>query len=193
MSSKKKDRPQDEESKVADAQTEAEAKTDAETEPSADAGKAGMEIAAKETPPPTPEEELNDEKDKYLRLLAEYDNFRKRSQKERESIYADVRTDTVLRFLPVYDNLSRALMQETADEAYRKGIEMTMNQLKEVLEKLGVSEIPALGETFNPELHNAVMHVEEVSSGESKIVEVFQPGFKLGDKIIRFAMVKVAN
>ena len=96
------------------------------------------------------EEQLKSEKDRYLRLAAEYDNFRKRSAKEREAIFADVRGDTVLKFLPVYDNLSRALLQETADEAYRKGVEMTMNQLKSILEGLGVTEIEALGQTFDP-------------------------------------------
>ena len=96
-------------------------------------------------------------------------------------------------FLPVYDNLERALKQETADEAFKKGVEMTMTQLKEILAKLGIEEIPALGETFDPNLHNAVMHVEDESAGENTIVDVFQAGFKSGDKVIRFAMVKVAN
>ena len=139
------------------------------------------------------EEQLKAEKDKYLRLAAEYDNFRKRSAKEREAIFADVRADTVVKFLPVYDNLSRALKQETADEAYKKGVEMTMSGLREILSKLGVEEIPALGETFDPSLHNAVMHVEDENVGENTVVDVFQTGFKLGDKVIRFAMVKVAN
>ena len=96
-------------------------------------------------------------------------------------------------FLPVYDNLDRALKQETADEAYKKGVEMTMTGLKDILSKLGVEEIPALGETFDPALHNAVMHVEDESAGENTVVDVFQAGFRLGDKVIRFAMVKVAN
>lgn len=141
----------------------------------------------------TVEQELLSEKGKYLRLAAEYDNFRKRSSKERETIYSDVRSDTVLKFLPVYDNLSRALDQATEDEAYKKGVEMTMTQLKEILEKLGVAEIPAVGETFNPDVHNAVMHIDDEEKGESEIVEEFQKGFKLGDKVIRFSMVKVAN
>lgn len=138
--------------------------------------------------------ELKDEKDKYLRLAAEYDNYRKRSQKERENIYADVRSDTVLKFLPVYDNLERALKQESVDEAYRKGVEMTMNQLKDVMAKLGVTEIEAAsGAVFDPQLHDAVMHIEDSSLGEGVIVEEFQKGFKLGDKVIRFSVVKVAN
>ena len=139
------------------------------------------------------EEELKAEKDRYLRLAAEYDNFRKRSAKEREAIFSDVRADTVLKFLPVYDNLSRALQQETADEAYRKGVEMTMNQLRDILAKLGVTEIDAMGQKFDPALHNAVMHVEDENAGENTVVEVSQSGFRLGDTVIRFAMVKVAN
>lgn len=138
--------------------------------------------------------ELKDEKDKYLRLAAEYDNYRKRSQKERESVYTDVRADTVLKFLPVFDNLERALRQETSDGAYRKGVEMTMTGLKDILTKLGVSEIPAAaGTAFDPLLHEAVMHVEDADKGEGEIVEEFQKGFKLGDKVIRFSVVKVAN
>ena len=133
------------------------------------------------------------EHDRYLRLAAEYDNFRKRSQKEREALYADARGDTVLKLLPVYDNLARALAQETSDEAYKKGVEMTMNQLCDILKKLGVEAIPALGETFDPLRHNAVMHVDDDSVGENMIVEEFEKGFMLGDKVIRFSMVKVAN
>ena len=136
---------------------------------------------------------LADKEDQYLRLAAEYDNFRKRSQKEKEGLYQGAKSDAVAAFLPVYDNLDRALKQETADEAYKKGVEMTMTGLKDILSKLGVEEIPALGETFDPALHNAVMHVEDESAGENTVVDVFQAGFRLGDKVIRFAMVKVAN
>ncbi len=131
--------------------------------------------------------------DRYLRLMAEYDNFRKRSAKERENIYTDVRVDTVSKFLPVYDNLERAMAISTADEAYKKGVEMTFNQLCEVFKKLGVEEIEAVGKTFDPNYHNAVMHVEDEEKGESEIVEEFQKGFKVGEKVIRFSMVKVAN
>lgn len=139
-------------------------------------------------------EELKDEKDKCVRLMAEYDNYRKRSQKERENIYADVRADTLLKFLPVYDNLERALKQETTDEAYQKGVEMTMNQFKGIMEQLGITEINANpGEKFDPEIHNAMMHVEDETLGEGVIVEEFQKGFRLGDKVIRFSFVKVAN
>lgn len=136
---------------------------------------------------------LADEQDKYLRLAAEYDNYRKRSQKEKESLYTDIRSETVEKFLPVYDNLERALAQETQDAAFKKGVEMTMNQLVSVMEKLGVVSFGAAGEAFDPQLHNAVMHVEDEALGENVIAEVFQKGFKVGDKVVRFAMVKVAN
>lgn len=134
--------------------------------------------------------ELND---RYLRVCAEYDNFRRRSQKEREALYADIKADTLTKFLPVYDNLERALKQGTEDEAYRKGVEMIMNQFNSTMEKLGVTEIESLGQKFDPALHNAVMHVDDPEKGENEIVEVFQQGFKIGDKVVRFAMVKVAN
>ena len=136
---------------------------------------------------------ISAEKEKYLRLCAEYDNYRKRSQKERESLYADIKADTLLKFLPVYDNLERALAQPTADEAYRKGVEMIMTQFNETLKKLGITEIEAKGQSFDPNMHNAVMHIEDDSFGENEVVEVFQKGFKLNDTVIRFAMVKVAN
>ena len=136
---------------------------------------------------------VREHEDKYLRLLAEYDNYRKRSQKEKETAWSTAKADTAKEFLPVYDNLERALKQETADEAYAKGVQMTMAQLKGVLEKLGIEEIPALGQPFDPNLHDAVMHMEDESLGENTVAEVFQTGFKLGDKVIRHAMVKVAN
>ena len=138
-------------------------------------------------------EDAQSSSDAYLRLLAEYDNYRKRSQREKDALYADIKADTLLKFLPVYDNLVRALKQPTEDEAYRKGIEMIMTQFCTTMEKLGVEKIEALGKTFDPSLHNAVMHVDDEQKGENEIVEVFQEGFRLGDKVIRFAMVKVAN
>lgn len=131
--------------------------------------------------------------DKYLRICAEYDNFRKRTQKEKDNLYGDIRANVISSFLPVYDNLVRALAAETQDEAYRKGVEMIMNQFNSTLEKLGASEIKAVGEKFDPALHNAVMHVDDETKGENEIVEEFQKGFKIGDKVIRFSMVKVAN
>lgn len=131
--------------------------------------------------------------DKYLRLCAEYDNYRKRTAKEKEQSWAEAKAQTVAAFLPVYDNLERALKQATADEAYAKGVEMTMKGLQDVMTKLGVELIPALGETFDPNRHNAVMHVDDEEAGENTIVEVFQQGFICGEKVIRFSMVKVAN
>ena len=137
--------------------------------------------------------QLAQQEDKYLRLAAEYENYRRRTTKEKEAIWSDAKGDAAASFLPVYDNLERALKQETADEAYKKGVEMTMNQLKTVLEKLGITEIPAMGQTFDPNLHNAVMHIENEELGENVVSEVFQAGFQLGEKVIRFAMVQVAN
>ena len=131
--------------------------------------------------------------DRYLRLCAEYDNFRKRSQKEKDALYGDVRANTLREFLPVYDNLVRALAQPTEDEAYKKGVEMIMAQFKSTMEKLGVSEMDCLGKTFDPAFHNAVMHVDDPEKGDNEIVEVFQQGFTMGEKIVRHAMVKVAN
>ena len=136
---------------------------------------------------------ITDQEDKFLRLAAEYDNFRRRTQKEKETIYADATADAVKALLPVYDNLERALKQETTDEAYKKGVEMTMTGLLKALEGLGVKEIAAAGQTFDPNLHNAVMHIDDETLGENTVAEVFQTGFTLGDKVIRFSMVKVAN
>ena len=146
-----------------------------------------------EDPKPDPTAEYAALNDKYLRLCAEYDNFRKRSQKEKDSLYADIKAETLKKFLPVYDNLVRALDQSTEDEAYRRGVEMIMTQFNTTMEKLGVTEIESLGQKFDPAFHNAVMHVEDAEKGENEIVEVFQKGFLMGDKVIRFAMVKVAN
>ncbi len=136
---------------------------------------------------------IAEQEDKFLRLCAEYDNFRKRTQKEKEAIYSDATANAVKALLPVYDNLERALKQETADEAYKKGVEMTMTGLLKALEGLGVSQIDAAGQPFDPNIHNAVMHMEDEALGENTVAEVFQAGFMLGEKVIRFAMVKVAN
>ena len=146
-----------------------------------------------EDPKPDPVAEYAALNDKYLRLCAEYDNFRKRSQKEKDNLYADIKAETLKQFLPVYDNLVRALDQSTEDEAYRRGVEMIMTQFNTTMERLGVTEIESLGQKFDPAFHNAVMHVEDEEKGENEIVEVFQKGFLMGDKVIRFAMVKVAN
>ena len=133
------------------------------------------------------------QEDKYLRLAAEYDNYRKRTAKEKEALWTDIKADTAAAFLPVYDNLERAMNQPTADEAYKKGVEMTMNQLRDIFAKLGVTEIPALGQPFDPNLHNAVMHIDDENFEENTVSQVFQAGFRCGEKVIRFAMVQVAN
>ena len=131
--------------------------------------------------------------DKYLRLAAEYDNFRKRTAKEKENLYDTAKADTVKPFLDVYDNLQRGVSQYEEGDPHRQGLELIAKQLTAVLEKLGVQPIESLGQPFDPEKHNAVMHVEDDSVGENTVVEVFQQGFTLGDKVLRFAMVKVAN
>ena len=138
---------------------------------------------------------LAEEHDKYLRLAAEYDNYRKRTAKEKESIYADAKIDTIKGMLPVYDNLERALAQfgEEDTDPHKKGIEMIFAQYKESLTKLGVKQMQAAGQPFDPERHNAVMHIEDESYGENTVVEVLQQGFMLGEKVLRFAIVKVAN
>ena len=139
------------------------------------------------------EARLKEEQDKYLRLAAEYDNYRKRSLKERDALRDDIRSAAIADLLPVYDNLERALSAECSDEAFYKGIEMTMTQLKSIFESMGVSEIPAVGETFDPAMHNAVMHIESEEFGENVITQVFQKGFRIGEKVIRHAVVQVAN
>ena len=139
-------------------------------------------------------EQMAAQQDKFLRLAAEYDNYRKRTAREKEGIYADAKIDTITAMLPVYDNLERALALCGEEEsAHRKGLEMIFAQFKESLAKLGVTVIDAAGQPFDPEKHNAVMHIEDESVGESTVVEVFQQGFMLGEKVLRFAIVKVAN
>ena len=174
-----------------------ETKNTPETEEVSEAPQAEAEAApaVEEKPDPTAElqAKLSAEHDNFLRLAAEYDNFRKRTQKERESLYQDAKADTVGKFLPVYDNLQRAMAQETADEAYKKGVEMTMQGFESILEALNVKVFGAAGEPFDPAFHNAVMHVDDEALGENIIAEVFQTGFQMGEKVIRHAMVKVAN
>ena len=139
------------------------------------------------------EEKYNAEHDLYLRLAAEFDNFRKRTIKEKEASYGNGKADAVAKLLPVYDNLERALNQPTEDAAYKKGVEMTMNELVKIFTSLGVEVFGQVGDAFNPELHNAIMHTEDESLGENTISMVFQKGFKIGEKVVRFAMVQVAN
>jgi len=149
---------------------------------------------AAETPEVDPwEEKYNAERDAHLRVAAEFDNFRKRTVKEKEASYGNGKADAVAKMLPVYDNLERALNQPTEDAAYKKGVEMTMNELVKILSGLGVEIFGQPGDAFDPTLHNAVMHTENEELGENVIAQVFQKGFKLGEKVVRFAMVQVAN
>ena len=149
---------------------------------------------AEEAPQVNPwEEKYNELHDSYLRLAADYDNFRKRTIKEKEQSYGTGKADAIEKLLPVYDNLERALNQPTEDEAYKKGVEMTMNQLVSIFTGLGVEIFGNAGDAFDPNIHNAVMHTESDEVPENTITAVFQKGFKLGDKIVRFAMVQVAN
>ncbi len=136
---------------------------------------------------------LKDQEDAYLRLAAEYDNFRRRTTKEKSEAYTNAKADAALKFLPVYDNLERALNQGTEDEAFLKGVEMTMTQLLDVLASLDIKPIEAVGQPFDPNLHNAVMHIEDENFGENTVAACFQTGFMMGEKVIRFAMVQVAN
>lgn len=147
---------------------------------------------------PTPEEklaaELNETKDNLLRIMAEYDNFRKRSQKEKEAAFGDSKASVIAEFLPLYDNFGRAENQEVTDlDSYRKGIQMIYNQFGEILKKLGVEEFGEKGDTFDPNIHNAVMHDDDPETPENSITDVFSKGYKLGDRIIRPAIVKVVN
>jgi len=153
-----------------------------------------VEEIVEETPEVNPfEEKYNAEHDAHLRLAAEYDNFRKRTAKEKEQSFFNGRADAVEKMLPVYDNLSRALQQDTQDAAYKKGVEMTMAELVKILDSLGVEIYGAQGDQFDPNLHNAVLHVDDETIPENTITQVFQQGCKMGDKIVRFAMVQVAN
>ena len=152
------------------------------------------EISVEEVPEVNPfEEKYNAEHDAHLRLAAEYDNFRKRTIKEKEASYGNGKADAVAKMLPVYDNLERALNQETTDAAFKKGVEMTMAELVKIFTALGVEIFGNVGDQFDPNLHNAVMHIENEDLGENSISAVFQKGFRIGDKVVRFAMVQVAN
>ena len=147
-----------------------------------------------ETPEVNPwEEKYNAERDAHLRVAAEFDNFRKRTIKEKEASYGNGKADAVAKILPVYDNLERALNQETADTAYKKGVELTMNELLKIFGNLGVEVFGNVGDAFDPNIHNAVMHIDSEDLAENTISQVFQKGFKIGEKVVRFAMVQVAN
>ncbi len=137
---------------------------------------------------------LEEEQNRYLRLMAEYDNFRKRSAKEKDGIYTDAKADTFTSLLPVLDNFDRAFENEDASpEDFRKGIEMTRDQILAVFEKAGVEAYGEAGDPFDPNIHNAVSHIEDPEQGENVLAQVFQKGYKLGDKVLRHAMVVVAN
>ena len=173
-----------EETEVKQPEAEAVEETAAETETVSEASDAIADLQAK----------LDALNDKHLRMAAEYDNFRKRSQREREAIHAEAVAYTVKALLPTYDNLERALKAETADAEYKKGVELTMTQLVESLKGIGVEKIAAEpGTAFDPNLMNAVMHIENEELGENVIAEVFQQGFQIGDKVIRHAAVAVAE
>ena len=152
------------------------------------------ETAEEAAPEANPwEEKFNAEHDARLRVAAEYDNFRKRAVKEKDAAYGNGKADAVAKILPIYDNLERALNQPTEDAAFKKGVEMTMTELVKILNGLGVEIFGEPGDAFDPNLHNAVMHTEDESLGENTIAQVFQKGFKIGEKVVRFAMVQVAN
>lgn len=140
------------------------------------------------------EDRFTKQKDQLLRTAAEYDNFRKRTEREKTNIYSDATAAAVLEFLPVSDNLSRALEQKDCSaEDLRKGVEMVERQMQSALEKLGVEEMGKEGDAFDPSLHNAVAHVEDENAGENTVTKVFQKGYKIGDRVVRHAMVQVAN
>ena len=143
---------------------------------------------------PDLQKQLDELNDRYVRMAAEYDNFRKRTAKEREAVRAETLSKALAGMLPVYDHLTRAVAQETEDAEYKKGVEMTLNQFVDCLKALGVTVIPAeRGTTFDPALHQAVMHVEDETLGENQIAAVFQAGFLYGERVIRTAMVQDAN
>lgn len=138
--------------------------------------------------------ELEEKNDQYLRLAAEYDNFRKRSQREKEALYSDVKANVLGDILPVIDNFERALNESGDDiEGYKKGVEMIFNQLSETLKKHGVESFGEPGDTFDPNFHNAVLHIEDENFGENEVAQVFSKGYKVGDRVIRPATVQVAN
>lgn len=178
MASKEKDKDTEEIIEETKDENEETVETSAPEEPSE------VEVLTKKN------EELND---KYLRLFAEFDNYKKRTAKEKQETYLDATAKNVSEILPVLDNFERALATESADEDFKRGVEMIFNQLKDVITKLGVTEIEALGDEFNPEFHYAIKQVEDDTLGENTVCEVFQKGYMLGDKVVRHAMVVVAN
>ena len=139
------------------------------------------------------QQELDELNDRYKRVLAEFENFKKRSSKERETLYNSILADIVEVFLPIVDNLENALKTETQDVEYKKGVELVLKQFKDILKSKGVEEIPAVGETFDPSLHEAVSSVQDADKNAQEIVEEYRKGYKIGNKVIRHSMVVVAN
>ena len=137
--------------------------------------------------------QLDELNDRLLRTMAEYDNYRKRSIKEKDAIYPRAKADTVEKFLPIIDNFERAMQAECADEAFKKGMEMIFQSFMKTMTDLSVEEIGKVGEQFNPDLHNAVMHIEDESLGENVVAQVLQKGYRIGERVVRYAMVQVAN
>lgn len=152
-----------------------------------------QEVKTEKTELELKQEELDDITDRYKRVLAEFENFKKRSSKEREGLYSSVLSDVVEAILPVLDNLESAAKVETEDENYKKGVEMVLKQFKDVLQSKGVEEIKTVGETFDPELHEAVSSIKNENLGEKEIAEEYRKGYKIGTKVIRHSMVVVAN
>lgn len=169
---------------------EAEVKKDSKKEDKKCKGSKKSELEAEVK---TLQESLAAERESHLRLAAEYDNFRKRTTKEKDASYGNGKSDAIAKILPIYDNLDRALMQPTEDEAFKKGVELTMTELMKIFTSLGIEVFGQTGDAFDPNLHNAVMHVDDESLGENVLAQVFQKGFKMGERVIRFAMVQVAN
>ena len=191
MSKKEKNAPQEEQEKTVCADQPAEVTEEYRPEEAADTFTVTREQMEKMEKLAGQLASLNDQ---HLRLAAEYDNYRKRTTKEKESIYQDAKMDTIAKFLEVYDNLERAVTQAGDDDnVHKKGMEMIFHQLQGILEKLGVTVIDPAGQPFDPERHNAVMHVDDENLGENVVAQVFQKGFLLGDRVIRFAVVQVAN
>lgn len=150
-------------------------------------------LEQKESKEMVPKEDYDALDDHFKRILAEFENFKKRSKKERESLYNSILSDVVESILPILDNLENAVKAETKDESYKQGIELVLKQFNDVLKSKGIEEIEAEGETFDPELHEAVRSVQDETKGEKEIVEVYRKGYKIGNKVIRHAMVSVAN
>ena len=173
-----------------EAATETEKQT--EKEKKKESAKLKSELAEFKEKAESLEKELNETKDKYLRLAAEYDNFRKRSAKERDGIYSDAVADIIKEILPIFDNLERASIYESAEKV-AEGLAITAKSIDGMLAKAGIERFGQAGEAFDPNMHNAVLHIEDEALGENVIAEVFQTGYRLKDKVIRYAMVKVAN